>query len=218
MSEASLTLAKRELSGKKVKALREQGLIPSVIFGDGEPILAQSEYVETDKALRTVGYHSTIDLVVDGKKKLALVKTVDLDLVKHTIRNIEFQAVKANSIVEATAPIVIVNFEASDASKAHLVLSHVLEEVEIKAKPADLPDAIEIDAAGLKSAEDSITIADLKLPKGVELADKELDPETVIANVYDPAEEAAERDAKAEADKAAEENRAAEEAAAESAE
>ena len=218
MSEASLTLAKRELSGKKVKALREQGLIPSVIFGDGEPILAQSEYVETDKALRTVDYHSTIDLVVDGKKKLALVKTVDLDLVKHTIRNIEFQAVKANSIVEATAPIVIVNFEASDASKAHLVLSHVLEEVEIKAKPADLPDAIEIDAAGLKSAEDSITIADLKLPKGVELADKELDPETVIANVYDPAEEAAERDAKAEADKAAEENRAAEEAAAESAE
>ncbi len=218
MSEASLTLAKRELSGKKVKALREQGLIPSVIFGDGEPILAQSEYVETDKALRTVGYHSTIDLVVDGKKKLALVKTVDLDPVKHTIRNIEFQAVKANSIVEATAPIVIVNFESSDASKAHLVLSHVLEEIEIKAKPADLPDAIEIDAAGLKSAEDSITIADLKLPKGVELADKELDPETVIANVYDPAEEAAERDAKAEADKAAEENRAAEEATAESAE
>ena len=42
MSEASLKLAKREVSGKKVKSIREQGLIPSVIFGDGEPILAQS--------------------------------------------------------------------------------------------------------------------------------------------------------------------------------
>ena len=205
MSEASLTLAKREVSGKKVKSIREQGLIPSVIFGDGEPILAQSEYVETDKAIRTVGYHSTIDLVVDGKKKMALVKTVDMDPVKHTIRNIEFQAVKANSIVEATAPIVIVGFETSEASKAHLVLSHVLEEIEIKAKPADLPDAIEIDASGLATAEDGLTVADLKLPKGVELADKELDPETAIANVYDPAEEAAEREAQAEADKAAEE-------------
>ena len=60
-----------------------------------------------------------------------------------------------------------------------------------------------------------MTIADVVLPKGVEFADKEIDTEAVIANVYDPAAEAAERDAKAESDKAAEEARAAEEAATE---
>lgn len=211
MSEDKLSLAKRVVTGKKVKNLREDGLIPSVIFGGkGEPILAQSEYVATEKVLLNAGYHSPIDLDIDGKKQMALVKTVHLDPVKRTIMNIEFQAISANQVVEATAPIEIVNYEQSDANKAHLTLLQVMEEIDVKAKPADLPDAIIVDAANLKTVDDDITIADLVLPKGVELADKELDPEQVVANVYDPEQEAADREAEAEADKAAEEARAAE--------
>lgn len=211
MSEDKLSLAKRVVTGKKVKNLREDGLIPSVIFGGkGEPILAQSEYVATEKVLLNAGYHSPIDLDVDGKKQMALVKTVHLDPVKRTIMNIEFQAISANQVVEATAPIEIVNYEQSDANKAHLTLLQVMEEIDVKAKPADLPDAIVVDAANLKTIDDDITVDDLVLPKGVELADKELDPEQVVANVYDPEQEAADREAEAEADKAAEEARAAE--------
>ena len=210
MSEDKLSLAKRELTGKKVKSLREQGLIPSVVFGEGEPILTQSAYNETEKVLLSAGYHSPIDLDIAGKKQMALVKTVHMNPVKRTIDNVEFQAISANEVVEATTPIEIVNFEQSDASKAHLTILQVMEEIDVKAKPADLPEAIIVDASGLKDAEDGIVVADLKLPKGVELADKELDPEQPVANVYDPAQEAADREAEAAADKAAEEARAAE--------
>ena len=210
MSEISLNLTKRELTRKKAKSLREKGIVPSVVFGGKEPILTQSEYVETDKAVRAVGYHSPLDLVIDGKKQMAMVKTVAMDPVKHTFINIEFQSIKANAVVEATAPIVVINYESSDASKAHLEILHVLEEVEVKAKPADLPEAIEVDASKLAAAGDRLIVADIVLPKGVEFADKEIDTEAVIANVYAPATEAAERDAKAESDKAAEEARAAE--------
>lgn len=205
MSQVTLALEKRELTGKKVKNLREQGIIPSVIFGGKEQINTQSEYVETEKALNQVGYHSPIMLTIGAKKQMALVKNVQTGPVKHEILNIEFQAVSAREVVEATAPIKIVNFETSEANKAHLSLSHILEEIDIKAKPAALPEAIEIDASKLAEAEDKITIADIVLPEGVELADKELDPETVIALVYDPEAEAAEREAKAEADKATDE-------------
>ena len=215
MSDTKLALAKREVSGKKVKNLRAQGLIPSVVFGEGEPILTQSVYNETEKAVRAAGYHSPIDLTIDGKAQLVLVKTVDIEPVKGLIRNIEFQAIKADKPVVATTPIKVVNFETSDASKAHLVLSLVLEEIDVKAKPADLPEAIEVDASKLATVEDGLTIADIVLPKGVEFADKELDKELAIANVYDPATEAAEREAKAEADKAADEAKVAEEAATE---
>ena len=211
MSEDKLSLAKRELTGKKVKDLRAQGIIPSVVFGGkGDPIMTQSAYNETEKVLLSAGYHSPVDLDIAGKKQMALVKTVHLDPVKRTILNVEFQAISADEVVEATTPIEIINFETSDANKAHLVLSQVMEEIDVKAKPADLPEAIVVDASGLKTVEDSIKIADLVLPKGVELADKELDPELAVANVYDPAAEAAEREAEAEADKAAEEARAAE--------
>lgn len=214
MSEDKLSLAKRELTGKKVKSLREQGLIPSVVFGEGEPILTQSAYNETEKVLLSAGYHSPIDLDIAGKKQMALVKTVHMNPVKRTIDNVEFQAINADEVVEATAPIEIINFEQSDANKAHLTLLQVMGEIDVKAKPADLPEAIIVDASGLKTVEDGIVVSDLKLPKGVELADKELDPEQSIANVYDPAQEAADREAEAEADKAAEEARAAEAAAA----
>ena len=214
MSEEKLALAKREVSGKKVKSLREQGLIPSVVFGGKEPIMTQSTYNETEKAVRIAGYHSPIDLTIDGKKQMALVKNVAMDPVKRTILNIEFQAISANEVVEATTPIKIVGFESSDANKAHLVLSQVLEEIDVKAKPADLPEAIEIDASKLATVEDGLTVADIVLPAGVTFADKEIDMDLTIANVYDPAAEAAEREAQAEADKAADEAKAAEEAAA----
>ncbi len=209
MSEDKLTLKKRELTGKKMKALRAEGLVPSVVYGgDKEPILTASSYNETEKVLRAVGYHSPVDLVIDGKDQMALVKDIDVDPVKRTIRNVEFQAISANEVVEATTPIVIIGFEGSEASKLHLNILQVMEEIEVKAKPADLPSQIEIDATKLAAAEDRLTVADLILPAGVELVDKELDPEQVVANVYDPAEEAAAREAEAEADKAAEEARA----------
>ena len=45
MAEYSLTLDKRDIAGKKLKALRAEGMIPSVVYGEGEPILTSSEYV-----------------------------------------------------------------------------------------------------------------------------------------------------------------------------
>ena len=196
MAEYKLTLKKRELTGKKLKGLREEGLIPSVVYGGKEPVLAASLYVETQKVLEKAGYHSPIDLDLEGKKHLAIVKDVQVDPVSRKIVNIEFQAISANEVVEATTPIVIVNYEASEASKIyHFAMTQVMEEIDVKAKPADLPKELEIDASSLKEVDDKLTLANIVLPKGVEFADKELDSEQVVASLYDPAAEAAAREA-----------------------
>lgn len=198
MAEYKLTLEKREVTGKKIKSLRASGLVPSVIYGEKTPVLTSSEYVATEKVLEKAGYHSPIDLDVAGKKQLAIVKNVQIDPVSRKIVNVEFQAISADEVVEATTPIVIVNFEASDASKIyHFAMTQAMEEIDVKAKPADLPAELTVDASALKDVDDKITIADIKLPKGVELADKELDSEQVVASLYDPAAEAAEREAEA---------------------
>lgn len=199
MSEYKLSLEKRELTGKKAKLLRAKGLIPSVIYGDKEPIMASSEYVATMKVLEKAGYHSPIDLELDGKKKLAIVKDIHFDAVSRKIINVEFQAISAKEVVEATTPIVIVNFGESDASKLyHFMYNQAIAEIDVKAKPADLPKELELDASKLVSVDEKLTIKDLVLPKGVELADKELDPEQVVISLYDPAAEAAAREAEAE--------------------
>lgn len=196
MSEYKLTLEKREIIGKKVKALRAKGMVPSVVYGGKEPQMMASDYVATEKAVEAVGYHSPIDLDMAGKKQMAIVKNVAVDPVTRRIVNVEFQAISAKSEVEATTPIEIINFESSEASKTyHFALTQSIEEIEIKAKPADLPEKLTVDASGLKDVEDKITISDIKLPSGVELADKELDAEQVVASLYNPAVEAEKREA-----------------------
>ncbi len=195
MSDIKLNLNARTATGKKVAGLRAQGIIPSVVYGEGEPVLAQSAYNETEKALLVAGYHSTIDVDFDGKKKMVIVKDVNLDPVSRKIVNVEFQAVSANQAIEATTPIVIENFETSDANKAHLAILQVMEEIEVKAKPSDLPKELTVDASKLATLEDKITVADIALPKGVEFADKELESTTAIAILSDPAAEAAAREA-----------------------
>ena len=198
MAEYKLTLEKRELTGKKLKTLRESGMIPSVVYGEKEPKLAASEYVATEKVLEKAGYHSPIDLDFAGKKQLAIVKDVQLDPVSRKIVNIEFQAISANEVVEATTPIVIVNFEASEASKIyHFAMTQALEEIDVKAKPSDLPEELTVDATNLKEVDDKLVISDIVLPKGVEFADKEIDMEQVVASLYDPAAEAEKREAEA---------------------
>lgn len=199
MAEYSLALKKREITGKKLKALRAEGLIPSVVYGAGEPILTSSEYVASEKVLNEAGYHSPIDLDIDGKKQLAIVKDVQLDPVTRKIVNVEFHAVSADAAVEATTPIVIINFEASEASKIyHFAMTQALEEIDVKAKPADLPKELTIDASALKDVDDKLVLADIKLPAGVEFADKEMSGDQVVASLYDPAAEAAAREAEAE--------------------
>lgn len=196
MAEYKLTLKKRELVGKKTKQLKKEGLIPSVIYGGKEPILLMSEYIATQKVLSGAGYHSPIDLDIDGKKQIAIVKNVDIDPVSRRIVNIEFKAVSAKEAVEAATPIVVVNFEESEAAKTHhFAINQTIEEINVKAKPADLPKNLEVDASKMETLEDKITIADLTLPENVEFVDKELDKNQVIVSLYDPVAEAEAREA-----------------------
>ena len=208
MAEYKLTLEKRELTGKKLKDLRDKGMIPSVIYGIKEPMLAASEYVATEKVLGKAGYHSPIDLDIAGKKQLAIVKNVQVDPVSRKILNVEFKAISARAAVTATTPVMIVEFGASEAAKTyHLAYNQTVTELEVKAKPADLPKELTIDASKLEAIEDKLTIADIKLPEGVEFADRELDQEQIVASLYDPAAEAEKRaaeEAAAEAEAAAE--------------
>lgn len=199
MAEYSLTLDKREVTGKKLKTLRAEGMIPSVVYGVGEPVLTSSEYINTEKVLLEAGYHSPIDLTIAGKKQLAIVKDVQLDPVTRKIVNVEFHAISADAAVEATTPIVIINFEASEASKIyHFAMTQALEEIDVKAKPADLPKELTVDASKLVNVDDKLVLSDIVLPSGVELADKEMSGDQVVASLYDPAAEAAAREAEAE--------------------
>lgn len=188
MHDISLKLTTREAHGKKVTTLRRSGYVPSIVYGGQDtPISTQSADVETAKVVREAGKHTPVHLTIDGKKKLAIIKSVEVDPVKHRVLHIAFHAIKQNDIITTEVPIVLVGQGESAAEKAGLIVLQAIEAVTIKAKPADLPESLEVSITGLTTDEDKITFADITLPSNVEYADVEQDLDLVIANVYEPA-------------------------------
>ncbi len=187
MSDITLKLDTRTVEGKKVVTLRRDGIVPSVVYGGhADPINTQSPLVETTKVAVTAGKHTPVNLVIDGKKKLAIIKSIDRDPVRRRVRHIAFHTIKQNEVITTEVPIHLVGTGESEAEKAGLVVLQAIEHVEIKAKPADLPEALELSVANLATTEDKLTLGDIKLPSGVEFADIEQDLELVVANVYEP--------------------------------
>ncbi len=184
----NVTLDVRDQQGKKVAHLRKEGIVPGVIYGQGfAPILVQSQYQVLERVVRAAGKHTPVHVTIDGKKKIAMIKDVDRDPVKARIRHVSLHAVKANESVTAEVPIRLTGEGESEAEKAGLVVLQAIESLEVKAKPADLPEALELSIVGLATTEDKLTLGDIVLPSGVEFADAEQDLELVIANVYEPA-------------------------------
>lgn len=218
----TIELKKREIFGKKVKQLREQGLTPVVVYGAGiEPTPAQVESTAAAKVFKAAGHHAPVHVTVDGKKKIAMIKEVDIDPVRHDIRHIAFHAVKQNQPVEAEVAIRLLGEGESEAEKAGLVILQALDTVQVKALPMDLPEAVEVDITALKDAGDRVTLADAKLPNGVEFVERddgrndeeeEEKPsitDLMVASVWEPAalqaaNEAAAGDAEDESDVEAE--------------
>ncbi len=186
--KVNLKLDVRTEQGKKAAKLRKQGTVPGIVYGHGfEPIMVQAEYNVMEKAVREAGRHAPVYATIDGKKKITMIKDIDRDPAKSRIRHVSFHAVKANEAVHADVPIHLTGEGESPAEKAGLVVLQAVEEIEIKAKPSDLPDALEVSILGLETTEDKLTLADITLPSGVEYADVDQNFGLTIVNVYEPA-------------------------------
>ncbi len=195
----TLNIQPRELHGKKVAKLRKEGLTPGVVYGaDVEAYSVQVESREAVKVVRAAGKNTPVHLT-GAKKRIAMIKDIDMDPVRHEIRHISFHAVKANEPVVADIPIRLVGQGESEAEKAGLIVLQSLDKIEVKALPMDLPESFEVSIVGLKEEGERLTVADVEVPKGVEIIDnvdeghdgeedeRQTIMDLVIASVYEPA-------------------------------
>lgn len=197
-NKIELKLEKRTLRGKKVAQLRRESIVPAVVYGPGvEPVNVQAPHNVLEKIYRQAGNHTPVHLTVAGKKRIAMIKDVEFDVVKHTINHVSFHAVKANEPVVAEVPIHLLDEGESEAEKAGLVILQALEKIEVRALPMDLPETLEISVNTLKEAGDKLTVGEIVMPSDVELVDNQAAPvdedeeqpgvtDLVVASVYEP--------------------------------
>ena len=197
-----LKLEARTVLRKGLAQLRKEGQVPAVVHDHGNASMhVSAEYVALEKVYAQAGKHHPVDITIDGKKHLALIKDVDFAPAKHTLRHVVFQAVKQNETVTAEIPVVLVGDEIPAEKKSLLILLQ-LDAVEVEALPRDLPDQLTADATVLAEVGDKLQVSDLKVPKGVTVL---TDPDAQLAIVEMPKDQIAEADAAA-ADLAADAN------------
>ena len=181
-----LALENRTVIGKKVAQIRRDGLVPAVIYGaELKPKNVQLTQQDAIKVTKKAGSHTAIELELDDKKMTALIKSVNYAPARSDITHISFQAVRADEVVTAEVPLLLIGEEESPAKKAGLIILPAIDKITVKAKVNALPKNIELDASKLLESGDKLTLADAKIPSGVEAVD--FDPELVIATVYEPA-------------------------------
>ena len=192
----NLVLEKREVLGKAVKHLRKNGQVPAVIHDHGkDSVVVQGDAVQMLKVWHQAGKHHPVNLKAGDKTYTALIKTAEFDPRKHLLTHIVFNAVDRNQKVEAEVPVRPKYDEGNESSPAErngLIVLAQLEAVQVKAIATKLPDLFEYDAERLVEVGDSVTVADLVVPEGVEI---ETSPEHSIATVYEPSALAAANDA-----------------------
>jgi large subunit ribosomal protein L25 len=200
--DITLTLEKRETIGKGLKELRREGQLPAVIYDHGkESIHVMAPTAAMSKIWKAAGKHHPVNLTVDGKKYLALIKDADIEPTRNELRHIVFNAIAQDKEVEAEIPVV---FEGdSEAEKQGLMILRQIDHVEVKALPKNLPDELPVSITTLVELGDKLHVSDIPVPAGVTMI---TEPEHAVAVV---------EESRAHAAAEAEEQEAAEAAAAE---
>ena len=164
----------RTLTGKNVKHLRWDGIIPAVIYGINDPVTIQLDNHVLRRVLRKAGSTNLIDISFSGQTRTVLAREIQQHLTRGDLIHVDFQEVDMKVKITAEATLVLVNQSAPMVEGLGSdVLS--LQSVEIEALPDDLVAEIEVDTSQITSGEAVVYVSSLVTPQGVTiLTDGEL--------------------------------------------
>ena len=165
----SFTAEKRERAGKGVaRALRREGLVPAVIYGDNkEPEGVSLSRKDFTKLYNTGRLMSTLlDIEVDGKKTRVLTRDLQLHPVRDDIMHADFLRLSKGTKIAVEVQVIFLNEDTCPGLKTGGVLNVVRYTVELNCPADSIPDSIEVDLATVNMG-DSVHISDITLPDGV---------------------------------------------------
>lgn len=173
----------RTILGSKVKALRNSGFIPAVLYGKGQEVLnLQVPVKDFSKVLKEAG-ESTLVYVHVGKDTYpTIIHDVAKDPVKDNIIHADFYKVSLTEKIKTKVPVVFVGESPAVKDLAGIFVRN-LNELEVEAFPQNLPHEISVNISSLKNFGDHVLVKDLNLGSDVKI---EADADTILATVQEP--------------------------------
>ncbi len=167
------------------RRLRHANKIPAILYGaDQDPVSLTLAHNKVFRAQEEEAFYSHILTInVDGKPVEAVIKDMQRHPYKPLIMHLDFLRVDAKKAIHKNVPLHFLNEDVVTKTGAAIV--HLENEISISCLPADLPEFITVDLAGLEAG-NSVHLSDIKLPAGVTslelIKGEEYDKAVVSAN------------------------------------
>ena len=149
-----------QVGSRRVRRLRQDGLIPGVLYGKGH----SRAIVVAERELRTAltgpsGLHAIVDVVIEGQKTPhhAVLKQYQQHPIRGTLTHVDFHEVRLDRPIQATVNIQLVG--ESPGAKQGGVVPQVTREIRVEALPA---------IEGVTYLDDAETVlANCSMPRGI---------------------------------------------------
>jgi large subunit ribosomal protein L25 len=169
MDQVQVHAEPRAVTGKKVKVLRRQGLVPLVVYGREEPRNIQAAEFDTKRAISRAG-GQLMELTIEGERgsRMVLARDAQYDVLSGALLHADLYEVDMAEKLQVDVSLTIVGESKLVQTNEAMVLQ-VLNEVQIECLPGDILQSIEVDVSGLEDFGDALYVRDLSLPETVEI-------------------------------------------------
>jgi large subunit ribosomal protein L25 len=165
MDKVTLKAEKRDALGRKVKRLRQEGILPANIYGKGvDSVSIKIDRIEFEKIFKDVGETGLVEIAVGKEERPVLVDEVQYDPVTDEPLHVDFRQVNLKEKVVATVPIETLGESPAEKRGIGTAVLY-LDEVEVEALPTNLPEKFEVDITELDEVDQAIYIKDLAVDK-----------------------------------------------------
>ncbi len=148
MKTIELKGASRSETGKAaMKKIRRAGLVPAVIYGQGEPVAVSVDFQGLQKVLNSPETY-VVNLDIDGNNTDAIVREAQFHPVHDRVLHVDFLRVTDHQAVEVELPIKLVGNSVGVLAGGRLV--PMLRKVKVKGMIATLPDIVKVDITSLE--------------------------------------------------------------------
>lgn len=170
------------------RRLRRAGKVPAIIYGGkGEPSNITLDQLKLLTVIEDERFYSSIiTLKVDGQDQQAIVKDVQMHPAKNAVMHVDLQRVLADVAIRIHLPIHFLNQATCPGVKTEGgQVSHLKSDIEISCLPKDLPEALEVDMAGMH-LNDTIFLKDIKVPPGVTIPELATGRDIPVVSIHAP--------------------------------
>jgi len=181
MDKLTLQAEKRKTTGRKIKKLRREGILPANVYGkDVKSQAIEITYKDFLSIYKKSGETNIIEVNLGNEKKPVLVHSIQKDPVTENILHVDFLQVDLKKKVTANIPIELVGESPVEKQGLGTVVQYI-DEVEVEALPSDLPEKFELNLTSLTGVDSSIFVKDIEADKDKVVITN--DPDQILVRV-----------------------------------